>query len=156
MRAILIHMRARIDQHMVEIGLTDAQWMPISFLATAQARTASDLARCSMQGPAGMTRMLDRLESKGFVRRERSKEDRRVVYIELTPQGRSVADAIPSVLDKVNAQVLRDFSEVEARQFKSFLQRALLTLEGEDDPSESDLADKQVSAAASPSPRSAP
>ena len=42
-----------------------------------------------------VTGIIDRMERENLVSRERSKEDRRVVYIKLTAKGRRLAEEIP-------------------------------------------------------------
>lgn len=44
-----------------------------------------------------MTRMLDRLEQKGFLARHRSEGDRRQVQLKLTEQGQQLADRLPHI-----------------------------------------------------------
>ena len=73
-----------------------------------------------------MTRMLDRLEVKGFVSRKRSNNDRRVVNIALTSQGKKIAKDIPPVISEVLNQQLRGFSEQEFNLIKNLLQRFLI------------------------------
>ena len=70
-----------------------------------------------------MTRLLDRVEAKGLLRRVRSSEDRRVVNIELTPDGLAAAAQIPVILSRVQNNALRGFSEAEWRSLQGFLQR---------------------------------
>ena len=70
-----------------------------------------------------MTRLLDRVEAKGLLRRVRSSEDRRVVNIELTPDGLAAAAQIPVILSRVQNNALRGFSETEWRSLQDFLQR---------------------------------
>ena len=72
-----------------------------------------------------MTRMLDRLELKGFVSRKRSNNDRRVVNVTLTSQGRKIAKDIPPVIGEVLNQQLRGFSDHEFKLIKNLLQRFL-------------------------------
>ena len=72
-----------------------------------------------------MTRMLDRLEIKGFVSRKRSNNDRRVVNIALTSQGKKIAKDIPPVIGEVLNQQLRGFSKQEFKLIKNLLQRFL-------------------------------
>ena len=69
--------------------------------------------------------MLDRLEAKGLVRRARSSEDRRVVNLELTDEGRDAAGRIPEVLCQVLNAHLRGFSRDEWLQLKGMLGRML-------------------------------
>lgn len=129
MKAILMHIRAEMDRRTEAVGLTEAQWMPVARLASGEVSTAAALSRDCMQSAGGMTRMLDRLEAKGFVQRVRSSDDRRVVNLELTPKGRSAANQLPAMLRELNEQALADLTPDEVRQFKSYLQRVLATVE---------------------------
>jgi DNA-binding MarR family transcriptional regulator len=72
-----------------------------------------------------MTRLLDRLETKGLVRRVRSSEDRRVVNLELTEAGRAAAKKIPSVLCGVQNAHMRGFTLQEWQTLKTLLRRVL-------------------------------
>jgi asparagine synthase (glutamine-hydrolysing) len=66
-----------------------------------------------------------RLEAKGLCRRVRSLEDRRVVNIELTDEGRAAALQVPEILSRVQNEHLAGFSEAEWEQLKSYLRRIL-------------------------------
>ena len=112
-----------IDRRMVGLGLTDAQWKPLLRLYLRQANTVAELARCCEMDAGSMTRLLDRVEAKGLLRRVRSSEDRRVVNIELTPDGLAAAAQIPVILSRVQNNALRGFSETEWRSLQDFLQR---------------------------------
>jgi DNA-binding MarR family transcriptional regulator len=73
-----------------------------------------------------MTRAMDRLEAKGLVRRERSVEDRRVVLLALTPEGRKVARRVPAVLSDVLNGHLDGFSVAEWEQLQALLRRMVV------------------------------
>ena len=122
------HMRAAVDRRMEALALTDAQWRLVLLLADGQGGTASELARRSMQSSGGMKRTIDRLESKGIIRRIRSKEDRRVVNLELTDKGRVAANRVPAIVHEVNEQVLMAFNAEEVQMLKHYLLRILTTL----------------------------
>lgn len=72
-----------------------------------------------------MTRMIDRLEAKGFIRRVRSAEDRRAVNLELTAEGKAVFPKLRVSVVGVLNRLLRGFTKSEARQLEGFLQRIL-------------------------------
>lgn len=133
MRRILNCMAGEVDQALEPQGLTHAQWVPLFKLYHGDASTAAELAReCQLDGGA-MTRTLDRLEAKGLVARVRSSEDRRVVNLELTREGREAARQIPAVLCKVQNAFLQGLSVQEWEQLKSLLRRILdngLALQG--------------------------
>ena len=92
-------------------------------LQRSRASTVAELARETQSDPGAMTRLLDRLEAKGFCRRQRSTDDRRVVRIELTPEGELAAQEVPIVLSEVLNEHLAGFSKTEWSQLKDMLKR---------------------------------
>ncbi|HEY5625094.1 MAG TPA: MarR family transcriptional regulator [Dehalococcoidia bacterium] len=54
----------------------------------------TDLARLTLRSKSGATRLADRLEDAGLVRRESSPEDRRAVYLTLTDNGRALFERV--------------------------------------------------------------
>lgn len=112
-----------IDAEMQILDLTGMQWGPLLLVAKGCCDSVATCARASYTDSGAMTRMLDRLETKGLLRRIRSLEDRRVVNIELTQAGREITQRIPAHLVKVLNQHLRGFNEAEFMQFKQLLRR---------------------------------
>ena len=125
MRRILSCMASEVDGALEPRGLTSAQWVPLFKLHMGLASTVAELAReCELDAGA-MTRLLDRLEAKGLLTRVRSSEDRRVVNLELTEEGREAARQIPDVLCKVQNAFLQGLSVEEWQQLKGLLRRVL-------------------------------
>lgn len=115
----------RVDQHMQPLELTGMQWEPLLMLWLGRADTVAGLARVINMGDASMSRMLDRLEEKDLVRRERSETDRRVVNLHLTAKGRKIANRIwPIVVDGMHVH-LEGFKKEELALFNDFLGRML-------------------------------
>lgn len=114
-----------LDRRMVNIGLTDAQWKPLLSLRQGGCSTAVDLARIACNDAGSITRLLDRLEAKGLVRRVRSTEDRRVVNLELTEEGKKIAAQVPEIIVGLANEMLKGFSQEEFEQFMNLLTRAL-------------------------------
>ena len=115
----------RVDQHMQPLDLTGMQWEPVLMLWLKRADTVAGLARVSQMGFASMSRMLDRLEEKELLRRERSADDRRVVNLHLTTKGKKVANKIwPIVVEGMQVH-LDGFKKEELAQFSDFLGRML-------------------------------
>ena len=75
--------------------------------------------------PGAMTRMIDRLERKGLVRRIRCPDDRRKINLELTPEGKAVYPRLIESVVAVLNRYLRGFSRDEITQFETFLKRML-------------------------------
>lgn len=125
MRRIVHEVSAEIERQFDSCGLTNAQWLPLYKLHLGSASTVAELARECHLDSGGMTRLLDRLEAKGLVRRERSCADRRVVNLELTDEGREAARHVPDVLCRVQNAALRGFTQQEWQQLHDLLVRVL-------------------------------
>ena len=122
---VLSSLVRRVDRHMQPLELTGMQWEPVLMLWLKRADTVAGLARVSQMGFASMSRMLDRLEEKDLLRRERSESDRRVVHLHLTPKGKKVANKIwPIVVEGMHVH-LNGFKKEELVQFSDFLGRML-------------------------------
>jgi len=80
-----------------ETGLTSPQLWAIKVIAESAPIKVSELARRMYLHPATVVGILDRLEGRELVLRTRSKEDRRVVEIDLTEQGRELLTNSPEV-----------------------------------------------------------
>ncbi|RYY77360.1 MAG: MarR family transcriptional regulator [Gammaproteobacteria bacterium] len=83
--------------------MTFVQWLALIKLKDGLAETASDLCRTLSHDNGAITRMVDLLESRGFVERERSLEDRRVVKLRITESGRAkLAELTPPLIMNLN------------------------------------------------------
>ena len=125
LRVLLNSMTRRIDAQMQAYDLTAMQWKPLLMLKFGKADTAAELARQNGSDTGAMTRMLDRLEAKGLIQRTRSAEDRRVVHLQLTDEGRRVSDHIPFGLSAVLNEHLAGFSADEFKQLKTLLRKMI-------------------------------
>lgn len=83
-------------------GWTDHKFIVLVVLSSIdpQPSTASELATHAAITKASMTDVLDRLERRGWIGRERDARDRRVILVKLTPKGRrAVAEAAALYLE---------------------------------------------------------
>lgn len=125
LKQVLNSLLRRVDLHMQPLELTGMQWEPVLMLWLKRADTVAGLARVSQMGVASMTRMLDRLEEKDLLRRERSELDRRVVNLHLTAKGRKIATKIwPIVVEGMHLH-LDGFKKEELGQLNDLLGRML-------------------------------
>lgn len=113
------------DRRLAPLELSAAQFSVIASLAGEERKSASDLCRGISYDAGAMTRMLDRLEGKGLIRRNRSPEDRRLVHLELTEEGRTAYARMRELALAVANRFLRGFTKAEARQLESLLARML-------------------------------
>ncbi|MBC7378073.1 MAG: MarR family transcriptional regulator [Burkholderiaceae bacterium] len=125
MRRILSTVSQEVESELEPSGLTNAQWVPLLKLYMGAASTVAEVARECQLDAGATTRLLDRLEAKGLLRRQRSSKDRRVVNLELTDDGRTAAQKIPAVLCRVQNAHLDGFTTQEWETLKNLLRRIL-------------------------------
>jgi DNA-binding MarR family transcriptional regulator len=84
----------------------------------------SDLAESVLLSRSGLTRLVDRLEREGLLKRERCESDARGLFAEITPAGRELFDAARRThLDRVRALFLDRFSRDELRTLGGLWQK---------------------------------
>ena len=88
-RALDAEMRARHD-----LSITWFDLLSRLRQAPDQRLRMHQLERASLFTRSGITALADRLERAGFVRRERSTEDRRGVYLAITQAGKDKIDEV--------------------------------------------------------------
>jgi DNA-binding MarR family transcriptional regulator len=123
MKECYVGLKRSLDGGMKNVGLTGMQWAPIWTLYSEGEVPIAECARKLGTDAGAMTRMFDRLEAKGFVRRLRSAADRRVVTVSLTDAGRAIAGRIPFVIADVLNRTLADFSADDVANLVALLQR---------------------------------
>jgi DNA-binding MarR family transcriptional regulator len=105
------------------------QWLVLTKLRDGVATTAGDLCRHTRYDTGALTRLLDQLEKRGFVKRERSLKDRRVVHLQLTAAGRKQAlELTPLVIERLNA-TLAGFSKTEFHELTRLLNKLIAALQ---------------------------
>ena len=91
------------DRVLANHDMSFVQWLALVKLKEGMAETASDLCRTLSHDNGAVTRMVDLMESRGFVERERSQEDRRVVKLRITEVGiAKLAELTPPLIQNFN------------------------------------------------------
>src|SRR5215468_7608619 len=114
-----------IDRELAPFDISAAQFVILVGLATGEADSASGLCKGISYDPGAMTRMIDRLEQKGLIRRTDHPDDRRRVGLELTAEGRAVYPKLKAAAMSVQNRFLRGFTKSEVRQLETLLQKML-------------------------------
>jgi DNA-binding MarR family transcriptional regulator len=84
-------MRRRLQQALEAYNLTLPQYMALNCLSRCEQNCSmSELAEATHQLGATMTGIIDRLEERGLVARERDRSDRRALRVGLSPEGRKL------------------------------------------------------------------
>lgn len=109
--------------------LTFSHWVALMSLRDGLATTCADICRVMNYDSGAMTRIIDQLEARGLVARNRSKTDRRVVLLALTPEGRATTKALAAPTMTFWNELLAGFSHAEAAQLIELLTRLLARME---------------------------
>lgn len=118
------------DRGLAPLGLNTAQALVLVFLVDERAGTAAEVCKHLSHDPGAMTRLIDKLEDLGLVRRVRGHGDRRSARLEPTRRGRELRADVTRVQMNVNNRALRGFSRAEARTLEALLKRVLQNSNG--------------------------
>jgi DNA-binding MarR family transcriptional regulator len=113
-----------LDRALSPLNVTSAQYVILSMLASG-ADSASQICRGISYDAGAMTRMIDRLEQRGLLKRVRVADDRRTVKLQLTDEGKTLYPKMRASAMEVINGLLRGFTKSEARQLEDFLKRML-------------------------------
>ncbi|MHB8577948.1 MAG: MarR family winged helix-turn-helix transcriptional regulator, partial [Dehalococcoidia bacterium] len=103
-----------LDQIVSRLGISQAQASVLLVLRGAGEPLAlSKLARFLVQEAQSVTSLVDRLESRGYVRRVPDSRDRRVIHVELTADGEEMFNQIFPAAWKGCREVFIDLSKKE-------------------------------------------
>lgn len=97
---------SRTSRPMTDAGLTISQFGVLEALLHKGPLCQKDIAAKILKSSGNMTMVIDNLEKRGLVRRERAENDRRFITIHLTPEGATLIDEIfPKVRDAIVANL---------------------------------------------------
>jgi DNA-binding MarR family transcriptional regulator len=91
--------------------------------AKGEPLSALDIAERLIEETPGVSRLLDRLVAKGFVRRERSIEDRRMLECSLTDRGLQILSRLEEPVNRADADVLHALTDRELTTLDALLAR---------------------------------
>ncbi len=82
------------------------------------------IAERMIERAPGITRMIDRLETKELVRRENCPDDRRCVYCRITEKGLNLLELLDEPVEEADRVVFRGLNETELEQLTALLEKA--------------------------------
>jgi DNA-binding MarR family transcriptional regulator len=107
----------------MRLGLSESDIKALEVLADTHPVTAGRLAELLNLSTGAVTRLLDRLEQAGYVRRTTDASDRRRVVIEAVPERLSAFRDALEPLGEVHAGVVAEYSDQELELIGGFLTR---------------------------------
>jgi len=110
------------------MDLRYTQFLILKKLAMLGPMSATELARAVELDGGAMTRQLDQLEGKGYLRRCPHEQDRRALRIELTRAGDELWKQLTSCNERVLKAAQRSLDKTERARLHDYLERVLLAL----------------------------
>lgn len=111
-------------QLLAEQDLTPQQFNVLRILRGAdKALPTLEIADRMMERTPGITRLIDRLEKKGLVDRQRSPTDRRQVWCNISRDGRSLLRRLDKPIDALDAQAFDPLTGAEVRRLIRLLDK---------------------------------
>ncbi len=112
-------------------GLTAPQLLVLQVLRNQGMQISSAIAKEVSLSQATVTNILDRLESRGYVQRERSAEDKRKIYVSLTDQGEEKIKQAPLPLQEYFVRQFKELPDWEQTMILSSLQRLAMMMDAQ-------------------------
>ncbi|MBW1956150.1 MAG: MarR family transcriptional regulator [Deltaproteobacteria bacterium] len=118
-----------------QYGLTGAQSAVLRTLFHQGPMSSADLSRWLYVTPSNITGIIDRLEKKTLVHRDRQPKDRRVVLIRLTEEGADLSRRLPDPIEKKIIEQLADLKTDHVQLLAMAMNQILnlIELKGVDD-----------------------
>jgi len=127
-RAIDLQSRRMVDA----CGLTGPQFVVLREASRLRGASASALARAVSLSQPTVSGILERLAKRGLVERERSEQDRRSLFVRVTPDGERILSEAPSFLQDRFRRELERIEDWERTQMLSILQRVAGMMDAEE------------------------
>ena len=118
-------LRRRFARVLEGSGITMQQYNVLRILRGAgeAGLPTLEIAERMIEETPGITRLIDRLEEKGLVRRERQHSDRRQVYCYSTPASMKLLAELDEVVNSADEEVFNGLSKKEVQELIRLLDK---------------------------------
>src|SRR6266853_7011369 len=117
-------LESQVEAQLKEFGLTGTQYNALRILRGAgkEGLPCREIGERMITRDPDITRLLDRLENRGFVQRMRAKHDRRVIYGKITAAGLKLLHEMDAPLEKCGREMLRHVGQEKLKQLIELLE----------------------------------
>ncbi len=119
-------LQSRVEARFKEFGLTSTQYNALRILRGAgpEGLPCREIGERMITHDPDITRLLNRLEDRGFVERTRARHDRRVIYGKITAAGLKLLREMDAPVDKHGREILRHVGQEKLKQLIELLELA--------------------------------
>jgi MarR family transcriptional regulator, organic hydroperoxide resistance regulator len=119
----------RVESLLSALGLYRGQPPILSALWNQEGLTHSELAERLSVSPATISKMVQRMEKKGFVVNQADTKDQRVFRVYLTESGRAIHTRVDEIFDTIEKETFMGFTSEEKVLMRHFLTRIIKNLQ---------------------------
>ncbi|MFE7742298.1 MarR family winged helix-turn-helix transcriptional regulator [Nocardia sp. NPDC057455] len=123
--------RALLDDELRPLGLTTLQYTALTVLQRRSGLSSAQLARRSFLRPQTMNVMVQTLQERGLIRRDRDPDNRRVLVLTLTEHGRELLRAAAPRVERIEARLLEGVGPAHSQEFRDALRGGVAALAAE-------------------------
>lgn len=118
----------KVQDDLEKIGLTLPQFYVLATIGYSGNLPFGDIGQKMMVTVSNLTGIVDRLEEKGLVARERDTHDRRVVHVKLTDKGRDLYMTAVTTFENSVSQFFSPLNRAEQKELSTLLRKLLQVL----------------------------
>ena len=111
-------------------GLSVAYWRVLATLSDADGMTMGELTRIVLYKQPTLSKIIDRMEGEGLIRRGSADDDRRKVRVYITDSGRALVAELQAEAKRHEADVLTGYGPEEQALLKKVLRQVIRHCEG--------------------------
>jgi DNA-binding MarR family transcriptional regulator len=114
-----------------DFKITIPQLVCLNCIAEHSPISASEISKQIHVSKSTLVGIIDRLEEKGFITRVRNSKDRRLVFIEITRDGKAMIKKAPSLLQDKLTEKLAQLTETEQKKIANSLEKLVDMMDAE-------------------------
>jgi DNA-binding MarR family transcriptional regulator len=130
-------MTSRIEalfaERFADKDITFVQYVVLMCLRDDLARTSAEICQYVCYDSGALTRVIDQMEKRRWLKRKRSTTDRRVIELSLTALGRKTVESLIVVAVEFYNEMLADFTHAEADTLISLMTKLVTKLDPKSD-----------------------
>ncbi|PUE64847.1 MarR family winged helix-turn-helix transcriptional regulator [Arcobacter lacus] len=124
---IFINIKKSMELKLKPYNITHLQFSILINIYKNNVTTQKELLKYTYGDETSITRLIDRLEVKGYLQRIACENDKRKKELKLTQSGINLAEEVISCAREVNAELVKDMDNEEAKQLLNLLQKVNIT-----------------------------
>ncbi len=121
-------LKRKLSERLEPFGLTPFHWVVLCCLWQEDGLPTSSIGDKLQQVGGTLTGVLDRMEERRLIRRERDRDDRRICRIWLTTAGKDLETILPQIVADLKEDTWQGTTSVERARFSQMVDLAIANL----------------------------